>query len=95
MEATLGTAGWSCSRRQMRNSGHVTSYLVKPGKYDVKSSFTPQGQYGGWRWKAIIPYVLVLAAESPFLDQRFYSCPWSRRWAGPTSHGSWDLPWLA
>ncbi len=47
-------------------------YIVKKGHYDVRSFFTPSGVYGGWRWTAIIPYVIALAAQVPFLDQTLY-----------------------
>jgi nucleobase:cation symporter-1, NCS1 family len=53
----------------------VDFYIVKKGRYDVRSFFTPSGAYGGWRWTAIIPYVIALAAQVPFLDQTLYVGP--------------------
>ena len=50
-------------------------YLVKHGDYDVPSFFTPHGVYGGVRWRGIIPYLLAIAAEIPFIDQSFYTGP--------------------
>jgi NCS1 family nucleobase:cation symporter-1 len=53
----------------------IDFYIVKKGHYDVRSFFTPSGLYGGWRWTAIIPYVIALAAQVPFLDQTLYVGP--------------------
>ena len=53
----------------------IDFYIVKKGRYDVRSFFTPSGVYGGWRWTAIIPYVIALAAQVPFLDQTLYVGP--------------------
>jgi NCS1 family nucleobase:cation symporter-1 len=66
----------------------IDFYLVKHGKYDVMAFFTPRGVYGGWRWKAIIPYVVALAAEVPFLDQTFYTGPMVKVLGGA------DLSWV-
>jgi nucleobase:cation symporter-1, NCS1 family len=66
----------------------VDFYIVKKGKYDVKSFFTPKGAYGGFRWVAIIPYLVALGAQIPFLDQTLY--------VGPAVHalGGADISWL-
>jgi len=53
----------------------IDFYIVRKGRYDVKSFFTPSGSYGGWRRTAIIPYLLALAAQVPFLDQTRYVRP--------------------
>jgi NCS1 family nucleobase:cation symporter-1 len=53
----------------------IDFYIVKKGRYDVRSFFTPSGVYGGWRLTAIIPYVIALAAQVPFLDQTLYVGP--------------------
>ena len=53
----------------------IDFYIVKKGRYDVRSFFTPSGAYGGWRLTAIIPYVIALAAQVPFLDQTLYVGP--------------------
>lgn len=66
----------------------IDFYLVKRGKYDVDSFFTPKGLYGGWRWQAIVPYVVALAAEVPFLDQTFYTGPMVKVLGGA------DLSWI-
>jgi nucleobase:cation symporter-1, NCS1 family len=50
-------------------------YLVRRGHYDVQSLFTPRGRYGGWIWRGLIPYVIAVAAEVPFINQQFYTGP--------------------
>jgi NCS1 family nucleobase:cation symporter-1 len=50
-------------------------YLIKHGDYDVRSFFTPDGEYGGFLWRGLIPYALAIAAEIPFIDQTFYTGP--------------------
>ena len=49
--------------------------LVKRGRYEVQSFFTPDGIYGRIRWWAWICYVITLAVQVPFLDQLFYVGP--------------------
>jgi nucleobase:cation symporter-1, NCS1 family len=66
----------------------IDFYIVKKGRYDVKSFFTPKGSYGGWRWAAIIPYVIALAAQVPFLDQTLYVGPMVARLGGA------DISWI-
>ena len=50
----------------------VDYYLVKRGRYDVPSFFTPNGIYGKFQWWACLCYVITLAVQVPFLDQTFY-----------------------
>jgi nucleobase:cation symporter-1, NCS1 family len=50
-------------------------YVVKHGAYDVASFFTAKGRYGGFLWRGLIPYLLAMAAEVPFIDQTFYTGP--------------------
>ena len=66
----------------------VDYYLVKRGRYDVQSFFTPDGVYGGFQWWACICYVITLAVQVPFLDQLFY--------VGPlvSSLGGADISWI-
>jgi NCS1 family nucleobase:cation symporter-1 len=66
----------------------IDFYIVKKGRYDVKSFFTPKGIYGGWRWAAIIPYVIALAAQVPFLDQTLYTGPMVKHLGGA------DISWI-
>jgi nucleobase:cation symporter-1, NCS1 family len=66
----------------------VDFYLVKKGRYDVASFFTPKGVYGGWRWTALIPYVIALGAQVPFIDQTLYVGPMVSVLGGA------DISWL-
>ncbi|MHB8331642.1 MAG: cytosine permease, partial [Candidatus Dormibacteria bacterium] len=66
----------------------IDFYLVKHGKYDVASFFSREGIYGSWRWQAIIPYVIALVAEVPFLDQAFYTGPMVKALGGA------DVSWI-
>jgi NCS1 family nucleobase:cation symporter-1 len=66
----------------------IDFYLVKKGSYDVTSFFSPRGVYGGWRWVAIIPYVIALGAQVPFLDQTLYTGPAVKALGGA------DISWL-
>jgi NCS1 family nucleobase:cation symporter-1 len=66
----------------------VDFYLVKKGRYDVTSFFTPKGVYGGWRWTALIPYVIALGAQVPFIDQTLYVGPMVSVLGGA------DISWL-
>jgi nucleobase:cation symporter-1, NCS1 family len=66
----------------------IDYYLVRHGRYDVASFFSPRGIYGGWRWRAIVPYLVALAAQVPFLDQTLYTGPMVRVLGGA------DLSWL-
>jgi nucleobase:cation symporter-1, NCS1 family len=50
----------------------VDYYLVKRGRYDVASFYTPNGVYGKFQWWACLCYVITLAVQVPFLDQTFY-----------------------
>jgi nucleobase:cation symporter-1, NCS1 family len=47
----------------------VDFYLVQHERYDVASFYTPRGVYGGWRWVAVIPYLVAVGAELLFVDQ--------------------------
>jgi NCS1 family nucleobase:cation symporter-1 len=47
----------------------VDFYLVQRERYDVASFYTARGIYGGWRWVAVIPYLLAVGAELLFVDQ--------------------------
>jgi nucleobase:cation symporter-1, NCS1 family len=66
----------------------VDFYIVKKGRYDVKSFFSPSGLYGGWRWVALIPYVIALGAQVPFIDQTLYVGPMVKVLGGA------DISWL-
>jgi nucleobase:cation symporter-1, NCS1 family len=47
----------------------VDFYLVQHERYDVASFYTARGKYGGWRWVAVIPYLVAVGAELLFVDQ--------------------------
>jgi nucleobase:cation symporter-1, NCS1 family len=66
----------------------IDYYIIKKGRYDVASFFSPRGIYGGWRWVAIVPYLVALAAQVPFLDQTFYRGPLVKHL------GYADISWL-
>jgi NCS1 family nucleobase:cation symporter-1 len=66
----------------------VDFYIVKKGRYDVASFFTPKGIYGGWRWTALIPYAIALGAQVPFIDQTLYVGPMVKVLGGA------DISWL-
>jgi nucleobase:cation symporter-1, NCS1 family len=66
----------------------IDFYIVKKGNYDVRSFFTPRGAYGGFRWTAIIPYLIALGAQIPFLDQTLYVGP------AVSALGGADISWI-
>jgi nucleobase:cation symporter-1, NCS1 family len=70
----------------------IDFYIIKKGRYDVKSFFTPRGIYGGWRWVAIVPYLVALAAQVPFLDQTLYVGPMVKILGGADI--SWIVGWV-
>ena len=47
----------------------VDFYWVQRERYDVAAFYTPRGIYGGWRWVAVIPYLIALGVELLFVDQ--------------------------
>ncbi len=47
----------------------VDFYLVQRERYDVSAFYTPRGIYGGWRWVAVIPYLVAVGLELLFVDQ--------------------------
>jgi len=47
----------------------VDFYLVQRERYDVASFCNPRGIYGGWRWVAVIPYLIAVGVELLFVDQ--------------------------
>jgi NCS1 family nucleobase:cation symporter-1 len=63
-------------------------YFLKLGRYDVASFFIPNGVYGRFRLVGLIPYVIALAAEVPFLDQSFYVGPMVKVLGGA------DITWI-
>jgi nucleobase:cation symporter-1, NCS1 family len=47
----------------------VDFYLVQHEHYDVAAFFNPRGVYGGFRWVAVIPYLIAVGSELLFVDQ--------------------------
>jgi nucleobase:cation symporter-1, NCS1 family len=70
----------------------IDFYIIKKGRYDVASFFSPRGIYGGWRWVAIVPYLVALAAQVPFLDQVLYAGPMVKVLGGADI--SWIVGWV-
>jgi NCS1 family nucleobase:cation symporter-1 len=66
----------------------VDYYLVKRGRYDVASFFTPNGIYGRFQWWACICYVVTLAVQVLFLDQTYLKGPLVN------SLGGADISWI-
>jgi NCS1 family nucleobase:cation symporter-1 len=63
-------------------------YIVRHGNYDVPSFFTPNGAYPGFIWRGLIPYIIAVAAEVPFISQQFYTGPLV------SSLGGVDISWI-
>jgi NCS1 family nucleobase:cation symporter-1 len=66
----------------------VDYYLVKRGRYDVASFFTPNGVYGRIQWWACICYVITLVVQALFLDQTYLTGPFVK------SLGGADISWI-
>ncbi|HEV3382875.1 MAG TPA: cytosine permease [Trebonia sp.] len=66
----------------------VDYYLIKRGRYDVRSFFTPSGAYGRIQWWPCVCYVVTLAAQVPFMDQAFYTGPFVKDLDGA------DISWI-
>jgi len=68
---------------------NLTDYFViRRGEYHVPSFFTARGDYGGFVWRGLIPYLLAVAAELPFISQTYYTGPL----VGPL--GGVDISWV-
>jgi nucleobase:cation symporter-1, NCS1 family len=63
-------------------------YLIRHGRYDTRSFFTPRGIYGRWSWQGLVAYFVGLAVEIPFIDQTFYTGPLAK------SLGGADISWI-
>ncbi|WP_306323659.1 MULTISPECIES: cytosine permease [unclassified Streptomyces] len=53
----------------------VDYYLISRERYDLPALSDPNGRYGGWRWDALVVYVVGLLAQLPFLATAFYTGP--------------------
>jgi nucleobase:cation symporter-1, NCS1 family len=68
---------------------NLTDYfLVRRGKYDVASFFTPDGIYGRFAWRGLLAYLIGLVAELPFAAQPDYT-----GWLVKPLGGA-DISWL-
>jgi nucleobase:cation symporter-1, NCS1 family len=63
-------------------------YLIRHGDYDIPSFFSPTGIYGRVRWRGLIPYLLAVAAQLPFINQTFYTGPLVEHVGGA------DISWI-
>jgi nucleobase:cation symporter-1, NCS1 family len=66
----------------------VDYYLVKRGRYDVASFFTPNGIYGRFQWWACLCYGITLVVQALFLDQTYLKGPLVN------SLGGADISWI-
>jgi nucleobase:cation symporter-1, NCS1 family len=66
----------------------VDFYLVQHERYDVDAFYTPRGIYGGWRWTAVIPYLVAVGLELLFVDQTDLKGPLVN------SLGGADISWI-
>jgi nucleobase:cation symporter-1, NCS1 family len=62
---------------------------VQRERYDVPSFYTPRGVYGGWRWVAVIPYLVACGVELLFVDQTDLKGPLVNALGGA------DISWIA
>ncbi|ASY31444.1 purine-cytosine permease family protein [Streptomyces sp. CLI2509] len=53
----------------------VDYYVIAKERYDLPALSDPNGRYGGWRWRAIITYVLGILLQLPFISTEFYTGP--------------------
>jgi purine-cytosine permease-like protein len=63
-------------------------YLIRRGRYDIASLFTPRGIYGGVNWRGMAAYFVGLLVSLPFLN--------SSLWVGPAAKamGGADISWV-
>ncbi len=66
----------------------VDFYLVQRERYDVSAFYTPRGIYGGWRWVAVIPYLIAVGLELLFVDQTDLKGPFVNLLGGA------DISWI-
>jgi NCS1 family nucleobase:cation symporter-1 len=53
----------------------VDFYAVRKERYDIKAIFDPNGEYGRVNWRALIPYLIAIGIEIPFMSTTFYTGP--------------------
>jgi len=67
-------------------------FLVRRGRYDVASFFTPAGAYGRFAWRGLAAYAAGLAAEWAFVSQPDYTGPLVKPLGGADI--SWLVGWI-
>jgi nucleobase:cation symporter-1, NCS1 family len=63
-------------------------YVVRRNGYVLRDLFTWRGRYGAVKWKAVITYVIALAAEIPFINSTYYEGPAAKSFSGA------DFAWI-
>lgn len=66
----------------------VDFYFVRKEHYNIAAIFDPDGQYGRVSWRAVIPYLVAVAVEIPFMSTTFYTGP------VVNSLGGADISWI-
>lgn len=66
----------------------VDFYAVRKERYDIKAIFDPDGEYGRINWRALIPYLIAIAVEIPFMSTTFYTGPMVAKVGGA------DISWI-
>jgi NCS1 family nucleobase:cation symporter-1 len=66
----------------------VDFYAVRKEHYDIKAIFDPDGEYGRVNWRALIPYLIAIAVEIPFMSTTFYTGPLVAKVGGA------DISWI-
>jgi nucleobase:cation symporter-1, NCS1 family len=66
----------------------VDFYVVQHEHYDVAAFFNPRGIYGGFRWVAVIPYLVAVGLEFLFVDQTDLKGPFVNALGGA------DISWI-
>lgn len=63
-------------------------YLIRFGKYDLASIFSPDGIYGRFNWRTMTAYVIGILVEVPFVNSSFYVGPMVKPLGGA------DISWI-
>jgi nucleobase:cation symporter-1, NCS1 family len=68
----------------------VDYYLVRHGRYDIDSIFSPAGIYGTVNWRTIAVFLIGIAAEIPFMNASY------PKFEGPVASAlsGADISWL-
>lgn len=66
----------------------VDFFYLRHAEYNIQALFDPDGEYGRYNWNALIPYLVTIACEIPFISTSTYVGPMARLLGGV------DLAWL-